>query len=283
MRMFGFEMKRDPRRRCPYKVGLALSGGGARGFAHAGAIEAMLEVGLRPDIVCGVSAGSVVAVMHAAGIPPHEMVEMFASLKFNDLCSLTFSKGGFFTIDKFRKFLRDNIPYRRLEQLPIPTVVCATDFDKGKKVAFTKGDIAECVTASCCIPIVFRPVVIGSTRYVDGGVLANLPAWAIRDKCRFLVGINCSPMGFGDPEKDSVVSNAIRSYTLVTKHNAVQDMDPCDMLISTDAIARYKVFDLSRIETVYKSGYRSTMQYFRARGISPKKSEPADNPAIVVK
>ena len=77
--MFGYRITKDPMRERPYKVGLALSGGGARGVAHAGAIKAMLEVRLKPDIVAGVSAGSVVAVMYAAGLKPEEMVEVFAT------------------------------------------------------------------------------------------------------------------------------------------------------------------------------------------------------------
>ncbi len=268
--MFGIELRRDSRPSYPYKVGLALSGGGARGFAHAGAIEAMLEVGLRPDIVCGVSAGSVVAVMNAAGIHPHEMLDMFAEMKFNDLCSLSMPKEGFFRLDRFKDFLRRNIPFERIEQLPVPTVVCATDFDTGRKVAFTQGDIADCVAASCCIPIVFNPITIDGTRYVDGGVLANLPAWAIRDKCRFLVGINCSPMTPCPKANDSIVGIAMRSYELMSKNNAAADMELCDMLIRTESIARYKVFDLKRIEMVYRSGYKSTMQYFQSKGIVPK-------------
>lgn len=268
--MFGIELRRDTRRDYPYKVGLALSGGGARGFAHAGAIEAMLEVGLKPEIVCGVSAGSVVAVMYAAGIPPREMLDMFSDLKFGDLVSLNVPREGFFKLDRFKEFLRKNIPYRRIEQLPLPAVVCATNFDTGEKVAFTSGDIVDCVAASCCIPIVFNPVVIGSTRYVDGGVLANLPAWAIRDKCRFLAGVNCSPVSKGHSTKDNLLGIAMRSYELMSKNNAAHDMKLCDMLISTDAIARYKVFDLKRIDTVYRSGYRAAMRFFESKGVVPK-------------
>ena len=266
MKFFGFDFNRGSRPDYPYKVGLALSGGGARGCAHAGAIEAMLEVGLRPDIVCGVSAGAVVTVMYAAGIPPHEMVDMFDSLKFGDLASLSMPKDGFFRLDKFKEFLRKNIPYERIEQLPVPTVVCATNFDTGSKVAFTEGPIDECVAASCCIPIVFQPIEFGGYRFVDGGVLANLPAWAIRDKCRFLVGINCSPVSHGEI-KDNIVNIAMRSYELMAKNNAVPDMNLCDMLIRTDEIARYKAFDLTGIRHVFDAGYRTTMDFFRSKGI----------------
>lgn len=270
MRLFGFEVRKDPRRSCEYKVGLALSGGGARGFAHCGAIKAMLEVGLKPEIVAGVSAGSVVAVMHAAGIPPEEMLEMFQELKFNDLAKWSLPKDGFFKLDRFKEFIRRNIPYERLEQLPLPTVVCATNFDTGRKMAFTRGDLAECVAASCCVPIVFSPIEIDGELYVDGGVMANLPAWAIRDKCQFLAGINCSPAVGRRRDKDgrdSIVSVAMRSYQLMTRTNMAHDMDLCDMVVKITEIAGYKVFDLKGITEVYDSGYRAMCRYLRSRGV----------------
>ena len=267
--MFGLDFKLGSRPKYPYKVGLALSGGGARGFAHAGAIKAMLEVGLKPDTVAGVSAGSVVAVMHAAGIPGDEMVDMFADLKFNDLCEWKVPKDGLFSLERFQEFLRKHIKYRRIEELPLRTLVCATDFDAGRKVVFDKGPIAECVSASCCIPIVFQPVVMDGVRYVDGGVLANLPAWALRDDCRFLVGVNCSPVSHG-VVKDNIVQIAMRSYELMAKNNASHDMELCDMLVRTDEIAQYKVFDLKGIRRVYQRGYDDTMAFFRSRGVEPK-------------
>ena len=267
MKMFGFEVRRNSRPAYAHKVGLALSGGGARGFAHCGAIEAMLEVGLRADIIAGVSAGSVVAVMHAAGIPPREMLELFAELKFNDLAKWSLPKDGFFKLDKFKDFLRRNIPYTRLEQLPVPTIVCATNFETGKKVAFHRGDIAECVAASCCMPIIFSPVTIGKTRYVDGGVLANLPAWAIRDKCQFLVGVNCSPRPKREKIKDNLVQVAMRSYELMSKNNTARDCELCDMLVTTSDIADYKVFDLKGITRVFDTGYEATTEYLRSHGI----------------
>ena len=267
--MFGLDFKFGSRPQYPYKVGLALSGGGARGLAHAGAIKAMLEVGLKPDIVAGVSAGSIVAVMYAAGIAPDDMLEMFGELKFNDLCELGMPKDGFFSLDRFRAFLRRVIPYERIEDLPMPVVVGATNFDEGKKVVFEKGVIADCVAASCCIPIMFKPIVIGGERYVDGGVIANLPAWTIRDRFKFLMGVNCSPVSHGRFKGTSIVDVAMRSYELMAKNNAVHDMELCDILIRTDEIAKYKVFDLKGIKRVFDSGYEDTMAFFRSRGVIP--------------
>ncbi len=268
MKVFGYSLTKEVRPEYPHKVGLALSGGGARGFAHAGAIKAMLEVGLVPDVVAGVSAGSVVAVMHASGIPSDEMVDMFVDMKFNDLCEWKVPKDGFFSLERFKEFLRKHIKYKRIEDLPLRTIVCATNFETGQKVAFEQGSIADCVAASCCIPIVFKPIVIDGDRYVDGGVLANLPAWAIREKCKFLVGINCSPAK-NEFAKDNILDIAMRSYELMAKNNAVHDMGLCDMLVRTDGIAKYKAFDLTGIRSVYNNGYQATMRFFESKGVVP--------------
>ena len=163
--MFGF--KRKP----PYHIGLALSGGGARGFAHAGALKALAEVGIKPDIVAGVSAGSVAAVLYSSGFKPEDIVDLFKQQSFKQLCELTTPTSGLMRMEGFCKLLRENIVYSNLEDLPIPTVVGVTDFDRGKPVAFSTGDIVTAVSASCSLPIVFKPVEINGTRYVDVGCL----------------------------------------------------------------------------------------------------------------
>ncbi len=244
----------------PYRVGIALSGGGARGFAHAGALQALEELHIRPDIIAGVSAGSVVTVLYAAGLTPVQILEAFASAKFTDFAKLRMPSDGFFSMEGFKNFIKDNLrSYKNIEQLPIPSIICATNFDTGLPVAFTSGEITERVTASCSIPIVFKPVKIDGHNYVDGGVLHNLPAWALRDKCKYVIGLNCSPV----PERgqaDSILKVAQRTYDIMVKSNARADMALCDLAISIDDIANHKVFSLEQIERVFRIGYETTMR-----------------------
>ena len=139
--------------RKPYKVGLVLSGGGARGFAHAGALKALEEFGIKPDIIAGVSAGSVVTAMYASGMKPEEILRVFSDASFTDFAEIGVPRDGFFSMEGFKKFLRKHIPYENIEQLPLPAVICATDLDNNRPVAFTEGQIFERVAASCSIPI----------------------------------------------------------------------------------------------------------------------------------
>lgn len=253
------------------RLGIALSGGGARGFAHAGALAAIEEAGLKPDIIAGVSAGSIVAALYAAGVKPGEFVNHFADHGFRDFVNFGFGDGGLFSLAPFKKFIAKSCaPYKNLEDLPLPVYLGATDFDHGTSVEFHSGAIAERVAASCCVPLVFKPVKIDGTYYVDGGVLRNLPAWIIRDKCDYLIGINVSPLD-RKANASSMLSVAMRTYNLMAKANQDADMALCDLTIQTSEIAHYRTFDLSHTKNVYLSGYANTRKVLRDCGLWPTK------------
>lgn len=239
----------------PYRLGIALSGGGARGFAHVGALKAIEEAGLKPDVIAGVSAGAIAGVLYAAGVPLDEIVPLFSQTKFTDFCKLSIRDGGgLFKLTGLKKFMVKVTGTERLEDLRIPTYLGVTDFDNGVPAEFHEGSLGERVIASCSIPIVFQPVRIDGVNYVDGGVLRNLPAWIIRDKCEKLIGINVSPLT-NYRYKRSMMDVAIRSYNLMAKSNQVSDMQMCDLVIKTPEIASYQVFNLKDIKKVYLSGY----------------------------
>ncbi len=251
----------------PYKIGVALSGGGARGFAHVGALLALEQAGIKPDIIAGVSAGSVVAVMYAAGLTPLQIVNHFASRGFRSFAELALGSGGIFRIDKFERFILNAIaPHTRLEDLDIPTYIGATDLLHGRGVAFHTGKIGPRVIASCSIPIVFPPVVIDGVHYVDGGVLRNHPAWMLRDKCRLLIGVNVSPLRKSS-NYNSLISVALRTYNLMAKANQSVDMALCDISVQPTEIADYRPFDLSHIKTLVLTGYRHMRQALLDAGL----------------
>lgn len=256
-----------------YGIGIALSGGGARGFAHAGALMAVEEAGLKVDIIAGVSAGSVVAALYAAGYSPAEMRELFKDKKVSDFVTISMGKGGLMSIDKFKRFIVQAIaakgPYKNLEDLPIPTYFGLTDIDNGRHVAVSTGPIGDRMAASCSIPIVFKPVRIDGVNYVDGGVLRNHPAWIIRDKCRTLIGINVSPMNL--PGKaTSLINVAMRTYNLMAKANQAEDMKLCDISIQTPELSSYNVFNLKNINAVVTSGYIHTRRALKDAGLWQK-------------
>lgn len=258
-------MKLPGSKKKPYRIGVALSGGGARGFAHIGAMHAIQDLGLAPDVIAGVSAGSVVAVCYSAGlIDRHDdkLLKLFTGGKFTDFVKPRIPKDGFFSLEKFRDQFNAMLPYDNLEDLPLKTFVCATDLDAGTKTAFDRGPIAERVIASCCVPIVFEPVTIDGHRYVDGGVLRNLPAYAIRHLCDFLIGVNCSPLG-ETPDAKGILEIAKRSYRLMSKNNVTPDLEMCDVVVSLTETANHQTFDLHDLELLAESGYLSTIKQLK--------------------
>lgn len=242
-------------------VGLALSGGGAKGFSHIGVLMAFDRFGIKPDIMSGVSAGSIASVLYGAGLTPADIMRCFSEVpKFGNFTEWAIPKEGFLKLDRFGKLLEEWLPVKYLEELNIPTIICATDMDHGKSVGWSKGEIVPRVLASCSIPIVFNPQVINGISYLDGGVLRNLPAWAIRGYCKTLFGCNCSPLRHTFSGKKTLIDIAFRSYHLMLKANIAQDIRLCDHIIQINELTQVSTFELSSLKKGVMAGYDAAMK-----------------------
>lgn len=242
-------------------VGLAMSGGGAKGFSHIGVLMAFERCGIKPDVLAGVSAGAIASVLYGAGLTPQEMIQCFQDAsKFGDFTEWAIPREGFLKLDRFGKLLDEWLPVKRLEELKIPAVVCATDIDHGKSVGWSKGEIIPRVLASCSIPVVFNPQTINGVKYVDGGVLRNLPAWAIRGYCKTLYGANCSPLRHTFTGKKTLLDLAFRSYHLMLKANIAQDLRLCDKIIQVNELSQVSTFQLSSLQKGVMAGYDAAMR-----------------------
>lgn len=157
----------------------------------------------------------------------------------------TLPNKSFLKYDGFAKFLRDVIPAKTFEELNIPLHVIATDFDNGKFVDFTSGELVPRVMASCTLPVVFTPLKIDGVRYVDGGLFKNLPVSPIRDLCEKVMAINVSPHLI-DEHKENMLYVAAKSYQYVFKANTVDDIKLCDWILEIDSVLKYKTFDLKK-------------------------------------
>lgn len=255
----------------PYKIGLALSGGGAKGFAHLGVFKLLEESGLKPDIISGTSAGSLMGVLFADGYSADEIKNMFIGREFSEFAQLQIPKSGLFNYDRFQEFLKRHLRSKRIEDLPIPTVIVATDLDRGCSHEFRSGPIVEAVTASCCMPIVFSPVLINGVHYVDGGLFRNFPVSTIHDECEYVIGVNVSPL-IPQRYKQTLLHIAERTYHYVFKANAIEDRELCDILIEAKEVGLYKTFDLENINLISEIGYEAAVKAFQ-KVIQEKKHE----------
>lgn len=238
-----------------YDTGFALSGGFIKGFAHLGVLQSLLEHGIRPDIMSAVSAGALVAVFIADGNEPYRVLDFFRGLKFLNLTKPVVPKTGFFDLKDLNEFINSHLKVRRLEELGIPTVVTATDLDNGRSMHFVRGNIAERVVASCTMPIMFTPIKINGTTYVDGGVLMNLPVSPIRRLCRRVVAVNVSPMTAAKFEKMNIVNIAERSYHLMSNSNTIAERDLADILIEPENLSVYSNTELDKAHEIFMAGY----------------------------
>lgn len=244
----------------PFPIGLALSGGSVKGFAHLGVLKYMIEIDKKPDIIAGTSSGALMGAFYADGYHPDEIMEILGNITFSQMTNLLvgFGKGGIFGVNNFTRLLKKNIRHKNIEDLEIPLRIVATDIDHGKEKVFTSGNIVDRVIASCSIPVIFAPIKIDGVHYVDGGLFRNLPASVIRNECDKLIGVNLNPES-NETYKRTLISTAVRSWTLVFRQNSIYDAKICDILLETSEVTKYKMFESKSSVEIMNCGYNMAL------------------------
>jgi NTE family protein len=159
----------------PPRIGLALGGGAARGFAHIGVIQVLEEQGIRPDLVVGTSAGSLVAALWASGKTGVELGSLALSMDESTLTDWAYPGRGLLRGEAMARYVREHTGGLQIEAMKIPLGIVATDLATGQAILFRRGDPGVAVRASSAVPAVFQPVKIGDREYVDGGLVAPIP------------------------------------------------------------------------------------------------------------
>jgi len=242
-----------------FKIGLVLSGGGARGFAHLGLIQALNEAGIFPDIISGTSAGALAGVLYADGYTPNEILHMMNSGSRLDFMRPALPREGLLQLGGIIKILKTNLRAKTFEDLKLPLYVAATDLNNGKVEYFSKGALIDPVIASASIPVLFQPVLINNTHYVDGGVLDNLPVRPIANKCRFLIGSFVNPVGYME-KISGLISIAERTFMLSMSKEIIEKAKIFDLLVAPQELRNFKILDPDRAEDLFSVGYKATMQ-----------------------
>lgn len=162
--------------RAGQRVGFILSGGGARGFAHIGALRVLEQHGLKPDVLAGTSMGAIVAALYAAGYTADELEDLVLGTTMRDIVDLSL-QGGLLKGARLVHFLREHLP-PDFSDLKIPLAVTTTDVETGEQVLITQGDLATAVRASSSFPGAFEPEELDGRVLADGGIVNNLPVEA---------------------------------------------------------------------------------------------------------
>jgi NTE family protein len=163
------------------KVGLALSGGVARGPAHIGVLNVLLSEGIPIDYVAGVSAGSIIGAALCAGLPLEQLNELAPKINWRHIARLVWPRRGFVSFKKLERFVAELIGGdRQFHEMPIPFIAVVTDLLKGEPVILREGHVATAVHASCAVPGFVEPVERDGQLLGDGGVSCNLPTRQVR-------------------------------------------------------------------------------------------------------
>ncbi len=193
-----------PKPPVPPRIGLALGGGAARGFAHIGVIEVLEENGFKPSLVVGTSAGSLVAALYAFGRSGKALTKLASTMDESAITDWSFPGRGLIRGEALARYVREQTGGKLIEQSPMPLGIVATDLDSGQPVLFQRGDVGSAVRASSAVPALFQPVRIGGREYVDGGLVSPVPVRFARQMGAELViavDISAAPQGAdtGDP------------------------------------------------------------------------------------
>jgi NTE family protein len=240
-----------------YRIGLVLSGGGTRGFAHLGVIQALNDAGIYPDVISGTSAGALAGVLYADGYTPKEIQKIMNSGSRLDFMRPTLPREGLLQIGGVLKILKNCLRAKTFEELKIPLYVSTTDLNNGKAVYFSKGELLDPVIASASIPVLFQPVIINNICYVDGGVLDNLPVKPIEKKCKILIGSFVNPVGYVE-KISGLINIAERTFMLSMSKEIIEKAKKFDLLVAPLELRNYKILDPEKADELFALGYKAT-------------------------
>jgi len=250
-----------------YSTGLVLSGGGARGFAHLGLIQALNDAGIFPDIISGTSAGALVGVLYADGYSPKEILHLMNHGSRLDFMRPAMPREGLLQISGIHKILNTHLRAKTFEELKTPLFVTATDINNGKVVYFSEGVLLDPVIASASIPVLFQPVKINNISYVDGGVLDNLPVRPIENDCRVLIGSFVNPVGYIE-KISGLINIAERTFMLSMSKEINEKAKKFNLFVAPPELHNYKILDPEKAGELFDIGYKATKDKLKEFDIS---------------
>lgn len=247
------------------KIGIAFSGGGARGIAHIGVLKALLENGIEPEVISGASAGSIVGALYAAGKSPEEMLAFIKDSNLFKLIKVGLPNRGFTKLTYLRERLAQTIAEDRFEALQKKLIVAISNLHTGVCEMVSSGPLFDIVVASSSIPLVFKPVELNGQLYVDGGLLCNLPAIPLLEEVDFVIGVNVMPqVELHDTSLQSLMGVAARCFELSVVGNTRPHLEQCHFVIEPKAVHTYHIFQFNQYETLFQIGYEAALEVMPA-------------------
>lgn len=248
------------------KIGLALSGGGALGYAHIGFLQAMKEYKFDVDVVSGTSMGSIIGVLYCAGYTPIEILDLVDKENMNKIINVIKLNSSFlrglFNHDKLSKILEKSLPSNDFSCLNKKFYCCVTDFNKATYKFVGEGAyLKEYIIASASIPVVYEPKEVDGEMYVDGGVMQNLPVEPLlKEKCDIIIGVDVISVP-NQSEIKGLINIFARSLALSISSNTESWSKKCDYVI-TPNLEKYTMLDFEKAQELFDIGYEVGRVFF---------------------
>lgn len=219
--------------KAPPRIGLALGGGAARGFAHVGVIQVLEEAGIRPDLVVGTSAGSLVAALYASGRNGAQLQQVAMAMDeaaFADWTLPIFNR-GVLRGEALARYVNAQVGHKLIEDMALPLGIVATDLNSGRGILFRRGDTGTAVRASSAVPAVFLPVKIGSHEFVDGGLVSPVPVRYARDMgAQLVIAVDISSAPEGNPSGDPL-QVLLQTFAIMSKSINGWELKAADVVV----------------------------------------------------
>jgi NTE family protein len=244
------------------KIGLALSGGAARGFAHLGVLKVFAEHNIPVDFVAGTSAGSFAGAAFASGMSIDEIIEMSKKISWFRMTGFSYSPKGLLSNAPMGTFIDQHFPVKNFEDLPIPYAAVACDLETGKEIVLQEtGDLATAVRASCALPGVFVPVYKDGKILIDGGVVAAVPTKAVKKLgAEIIIAVDVLASGatyWGSPS--TLLGIFFQSAMMLLRAASKSHHYRADVVIIPQ-IAHLRPDEISKMDEFIKAGEEAAME-----------------------
>jgi NTE family protein len=240
-------------------IGLALSGGAARGIAHIAVLDVLVREGIPIRAIAGTSAGSIIGALFAAGMPPSEIRKIFLREKWRSILQFTIPTTGLISSNGISRFMEKILPVQKFSNLVIPFAAVATDLRTGEKISITSGSVPKAVQASCSLPIIFTPTEINKRLLVDGGIASQLPVRTVREEfgVTHVVAVNVNYKALEHNPHKTIVQIAAHLTSLWASRNAREEEKIADVVIQVNAKG-IALYDLSKARELLRRGKKAT-------------------------
>lgn len=249
------------------KIGLALSGGGTKGIAHAGVLKFLEEKNITPNVIAGASAGAIVACLYGFGKKPEEVLSFFKSVYFFKWKHFVFNRPGFINSESFKQYFLPVFKDAKIKDLGVKVNIVSTDLVSGETRIFDENTkIIDAVIASSAFPGITTPYAVDEILYSDGGILNNFPSDIIKTKCDKLIGVYVSPQQMLTRNQlSSIRSITVRSFDLLSYRIEQPKFADCHWFICPQKLSAYGTFEnkRSRMDEIFDIGYEAAKESYK--------------------